>query len=92
LVRGFSEKIKASMLSIYERVLSINQVEVYAVKIETMEYFHGMLNKHIELVERRCIRYLIRIWSGFTRVSGRIGGVISWWQVINEVLSYTIRL
>ncbi len=56
LARGLSEKIEASMLSIYERVLSINPVEVYAVKIETMEYFHGMLNKHIDLVERRVIR------------------------------------
>src|SRR3989339_227207 len=56
LARGLSEKIEASMLAIYERVLSINQVEVYAVKIESMEYFHGMLNKHRDLVERRVIR------------------------------------
>jgi hypothetical protein len=56
LARGLSEKIEASMLSIYERVLSINQVEMCAVKIETMGYFHGMLNKHIDLVERRVIR------------------------------------
>jgi len=56
LARGLSEKIEASMLAIDERVLSINQVEVYAVKIETMEYFHGMLNKHIDLAERRVIR------------------------------------
>jgi hypothetical protein len=44
------------MLAIYERVLSTNQVEVCAVKIETMEYFHGVLNKHIDLVERRVLR------------------------------------
>ena len=56
MARGLSEKIEASMLAIYERVLSINQVEVYAVKIESMEYFHGMLNKHRDLVERRVIR------------------------------------
>jgi hypothetical protein len=56
LARGLSEKIEASMLAIYERVLSINPVEVYAVKIETLEYFHGMLNKQIDLVERRVIR------------------------------------
>jgi IS5 family transposase len=53
LARGLSEKIEASMLAIYERVLSTNQVEVYAVKIERLEYFQGMLNKHRELVERR---------------------------------------
>ena len=56
LARGLSEKIEASMLAIYERVLSTNTVEVYGVKIETLEYFHGMLNKHRELVERRVIR------------------------------------
>ena len=53
LARGLSEKIEASVLALYEKVLSINQVEVYAVKIERLEYFHGMLKKHIELVERR---------------------------------------
>ncbi|MBI5677871.1 MAG: ISNCY family transposase [Planctomycetes bacterium] len=56
MARGLSEKIEVSMLAIYERVLSTNQVEVCAVKIETMEYFHGMLNKHIDLVERRVLR------------------------------------
>ena len=55
LARGLSEKIEASMLAIYERVLSINPVEVYAVKIEFLEYFHGMLKKHIDLVERRVL-------------------------------------
>jgi hypothetical protein len=55
LARGLSEKIEVSMLAIYERVFSINQVEVYAVKIERLEYFHGMLKKHIDLVERRVI-------------------------------------
>ena len=55
LARGLSEKIEASTLAIYERVLSINQVAVYAVKIERLEYFHGMLKKHIDLVERRVI-------------------------------------
>ena len=44
------------MLAIYERVLSINQEVVYAVKIETLEYFHRMLNKHIDLAERMVIR------------------------------------
>ena len=56
LARGLSEKIEASMLALYERVLSTNQVEVYAVKIERLEYFHGMLKKHIGLVERRVIK------------------------------------
>ena len=56
LARGLSEKIEVGMLAIYERVLSTNQVEVCAVKIERLEYFHGMLNKHIDLVERRVIR------------------------------------
>ena len=29
---------------------------MHAKKIETLEYFHGMLNKQIDLVERRMIR------------------------------------
>jgi len=29
---------------------------MHAKKIETLEYFHGMLNKQIDLVERRVIR------------------------------------
>jgi len=56
LARGLSEKIEASMLAMYERVLSTSQVEVYAIKIERLEYFHGMLKKHIDLVERRVLR------------------------------------
>ncbi|MBM2835253.1 MAG: hypothetical protein HW406_2414, partial [Candidatus Brocadiaceae bacterium] len=34
-----SEKIGASLLAIYERVLTTNQVEMHAKKIETLEYF-----------------------------------------------------
>ena len=45
LSRGLSEKIGASLLAIYERVLTTNQVEIHAKKIETLEYFHEMLNK-----------------------------------------------
>ncbi|TVM01406.1 MAG: ISNCY family transposase [Candidatus Brocadia sp. WS118] len=56
LSRNLSGKIGASLLAIYERVLTTNQVEMYAKKIETLEYFHGMLNKQIDLVERRVIR------------------------------------
>ena len=56
LSRGLSEKIGASLLAIYERVLTTNQVEIHAKKIETLEYFHEMLNKQIDLVERRVIR------------------------------------
>lgn len=56
LARGLSEKIEAGMLAIYERVLSTNQVDAYAVKIERLEYFHGMINKHRDLVERRVVR------------------------------------
>ncbi|GJQ24519.1 hypothetical protein BIY37_00765 [Candidatus Brocadia sapporoensis] len=52
LARGLSEKIEAGMLAIYERALSTNQVDAYAVKIERLEYFHGMINKHRDLVER----------------------------------------
>ena len=55
LARGLSEKIEASVLALYEWVLSGNQGEVCAVKIERLEYFHGMLKKHIDLVERRVI-------------------------------------
>lgn len=55
LSRSLSEKIGASLLAIYERVLSTNQVEAHAEKIGTLEYFHGMLNKQINLVERRVI-------------------------------------
>ena len=45
-------------------MLSINQEVVYAVKIETLEYFHRMLNKHIDLVERRVIRgEQIPVWE-----------------------------
>ena len=56
LARSLSGKIGASLLAIYERVLTKNQVEMHAKKIETLEYFHGMLNKQIDLVERRVIR------------------------------------
>jgi len=56
LSRSLSGKIGASMLAIYERALTTNQVEKHAKKIETLEYFHGMLNKQIDLVERRVIR------------------------------------
>ncbi|MEK7749922.1 MAG: ISNCY family transposase, partial [Planctomycetota bacterium] len=56
LSRSLSGKIGASLLAIYERVLTTNQVEMHAKKIETLEYFHGMLNKQIDLVERRVIR------------------------------------
>ncbi|OOP55541.1 MAG: hypothetical protein AYP45_14165, partial [Candidatus Brocadia carolinensis] len=41
LARGLSEKIEASVLALYEWVLSGNQGEVCAVKIERLEYFHG---------------------------------------------------
>lgn len=99
LARGLSEKIEASMLAIYERVLSTNQVEEYAVKIERLEYFHGMINKHRDLVERRVsryrwerryIRYLSRIRSGCTRarqITGWNWNITYWWQAINGVLS-----
>jgi len=56
LSRSLSGKIGASLFVIYERVLTTNQVEMHAKKIETLEYFHGMLNKQIDLVERRVIR------------------------------------
>ncbi|MDG5997033.1 MAG: ISNCY family transposase [Candidatus Brocadia sp.] len=56
LSRGLSEKIGASLLAIYEKVLTTNQVDKHAGKIGTLEYFHGMLNKQIDLVERRVIR------------------------------------
>src|SRR3989339_979774 len=56
LSRRLSGKIGASLLAIYERVLTTNQVEMHAEQIETLEYFHGMLNKQIDLVERRVIR------------------------------------
>ena len=56
LAMGLSEKIGSSMLAMYEGVLSANQAEMYAVKIERLEYFHGMMNKQIDLVERRVLR------------------------------------
>jgi len=56
LARSLSGKIGASLFVIYERVLTTNQVEMHAKKIEALEYFHGMLNKQIDLVERRVIR------------------------------------
>ncbi|OQZ01680.1 MAG: ISNCY family transposase [Candidatus Brocadia sp. UTAMX2] len=56
LARGLSEKIEASTLAVYGRVLSINQVAVCRVKLERLEYFHRMLKKHIDLVERRVIK------------------------------------
>jgi hypothetical protein len=52
LASSVSEKIEASTLAIYGRMLSTNQVAACAVKIERLEYFHGMLKKHIEIVER----------------------------------------
>lgn len=54
--RNLSEKIEASLLSIYERVLITKTVEMNAKKIESLEYFHEMLNKQIDLVDRRVIR------------------------------------
>ena len=56
LARGLSEKIEAGILAIYEGVLLRNQVAVYAAKLESLEYFHKMMNKHIDLVERRVLR------------------------------------
>ncbi len=56
LSRSLSGKIGTSLLAIYEKVLTTNQVEMHAEKIGTLEYFHGMLNKQIDLVERRVIR------------------------------------
>ena len=51
-----SEKTGASLLAIYERVLTTNEGEKHGGKIGILEYFHGMLNKQIDLVERRVIR------------------------------------
>ena len=56
LSRSLSGKIEASLLAIYERALTASQGEMHAKKIEALEYFHGMLNKQIDLVERRVIR------------------------------------
>jgi hypothetical protein len=56
LARVLSEKIEASILSIYESVLKHGQVEEYGGKLESLEYFQGMLKKHIDLVERRVLR------------------------------------
>lgn len=55
LARSLSEKIGASLFVIYERVLTMNQVEKHAKKIEALESFHGMLNKQIDLVDRRVV-------------------------------------
>ncbi|TWU53556.1 hypothetical protein B188_15310 [Candidatus Brocadiaceae bacterium B188] len=52
LASSVSEKIETSTLATYGRVLSTNQVAACAVKIERLEHFHGMLKKHIEIVER----------------------------------------
>lgn len=54
--RNLSEKIDASLLAIFERVLITKQEEMYAKKIETLEYFYEMLNKQIDLVDRRVLR------------------------------------
>jgi hypothetical protein len=56
LARGLSEKIEASIVAIYERVLTKGPVEVYGGMLESLEYFEGMLKKHIDLVERRVLR------------------------------------
>lgn len=56
LSRNLSEKIDASLFAIYKRVLAIDQVETHENKIKTLEYFHRMLNKQIDLLERRVIR------------------------------------
>ena len=42
LSMSLSGKIGASLLAIYERVLTTNQVEMHAEKIGVLEYFHGM--------------------------------------------------
>ncbi len=54
--RSLSERIDASLLAIYERVFITKQVEMNAKKIESLEYFHKMLNKQIDLVDRRVLR------------------------------------
>ena len=56
LAGNLSEKIGASLLAIYGKVLTTNLVGMQAEKIKTLEYFHGMLNKQRDLVERRVMR------------------------------------
>ena len=43
LSRSLSGKIGASLLAIYERALTTNQVEMHAEKIGVLEYFPGRL-------------------------------------------------
>ncbi|MEK7805621.1 MAG: ISNCY family transposase, partial [Planctomycetota bacterium] len=54
--RNLSEKIDSGLQAICERVLKTNQLEMNAKKIETLKYFHEMLNKQIDLVDRRVLR------------------------------------
>ncbi|KKO20943.1 MAG: hypothetical protein L3J18_08325 [Candidatus Brocadia sp.] len=56
LARCLSEKIDERMLAIYGRMLAINQAAVCGVKLDRLEYFHRMLKRHIELVERMVVR------------------------------------
>lgn len=56
--RKLSEKVNVSVLEIYERLLlQCEQIDKeYATRLASLEYFHKMLDKHIDLVERRLLK------------------------------------
>jgi len=52
-----SEKVEASVLELYEQVLLCEQRDrKYVSRLESLEYFHKMLDKHRALVERRLLQ------------------------------------
>ena len=53
---NLSEKIGTCLQAISGSVLKTNQFDMNAKKIETLKYFHEMLNKQIDLVARRVLR------------------------------------
>lgn len=51
-----SEKIGASIIAVYEKILTTGAEEIQKEALESMEYFYQMLEKHRDLVERRIIK------------------------------------
>ncbi|MDR4508085.1 MAG: ISNCY family transposase [Candidatus Brocadiaceae bacterium] len=52
-----SEKVAASVLELYEEALLREPIDLkYVSPLKSLEYFHKMLDKHVDLVERRLLQ------------------------------------
>ena len=56
LAKRLSGKIGASIIAVYEKILTTGAEEMQKEALESMEYFYQMLEKHRDLVERRIIK------------------------------------